>query len=83
FNRERMLKVFAEGGELPRTEYLRLRIRYMVDGAVLGSREYVDSVFNRHRDWFGVRRTSGARPVRGVSGLVLRCLRDLRIRVAG
>ncbi|MFM7214227.1 MAG: hypothetical protein ACKO3H_05040, partial [Verrucomicrobiota bacterium] len=27
FNRERMLKVLAEGGELPRTEYLRLRIR--------------------------------------------------------
>ncbi|MFM7816676.1 MAG: hypothetical protein ACKPGI_06885, partial [Verrucomicrobiota bacterium] len=83
FNRERMLKVLAEGGELPRTEYLRLRIRYMVDGAVLGSREYVDSVFNRHRDWFGARRTSGARPVRGVSGLALSCLRDLRVRVAG
>ena len=83
FNRERLLKVLAEGGELPRTEYLRLRIRYMVDGAVLGSREYVDSVFQRHRDWFGARRTSGARPVRGMSGLALSCLRDLRLRVAG
>ncbi len=83
FDRERMLKVLAEGGELPRTEYLKLRIRYMVDGAVLGSREYVDLVFQRHRDWFGARRTSGARPVRGVSGLALSCLRDLRVRVAG
>ncbi len=83
FDRESLLKVLAEGGELPRTEYLRLRIRYMVDGAVLGSREYVDSVFQRNRDRFGARRTSGARPVRGVSGLALSCLRDLRVRVAG
>ncbi len=82
FNRETMLKVLAEGGELPRTEYLRLKIRYMVNGAVLGSRDYVNSVFERHRDCFGVRRTSGARPVRGVSGLALSCLRDLRVRVA-
>jgi len=83
FDRESLLKVLAEGGELPRTEYLRLKIRYMVDGAVLGSREYVDSVFQRNRDWFGARRTSGARPVRGVSDLALSCLRDLRVRVAG
>ena len=83
FNRKRLLKVLAEGGELPRTEYLKLRIRYMVDGAVLGSRDYVNSVFERHRDWFGARRTSGARPVRGVSGLALSCLRDLQVCVAG
>lgn len=83
FDRERMLKVLAEGGELPRTEYLKLRIRYMVDGAVLGSRDYVNAVFERHRDRFGARRTSGARPIRGISGLALSCLRDLRLRVAG
>ena len=83
FDREGMLKVLAEGGELPRSEYLKLRIRYLVDGAVLGSRDYVDSVFQRHRGWFGARRTSGARPVRGLSGLALCCLRDLRVRVAG
>ena len=82
FDRERVLKVLAEGGALPRTEYLKLRIRYLVDGAVLGSREYVNSVFERHRDRFGPRRTTGARPVRGLSGLDLSCLRDLRVRVA-
>ena len=78
-----MLKVLAEGGTLPRSEYLKLRIRYWVDGAVLGSRAYVNSVFERHRDRFGPRRTTGARPVRGLSGMALSCLRDLRVRVAG
>jgi REP element-mobilizing transposase RayT len=83
FTRETMLKVLADGGELPRSEYLKLRIRYLVDGAVLGSREYVNSVFERHRDRFGARRKTGARPVRGVSDLALSCLRDLRVQVAG
>ena len=83
FDRETMLKVLAEGGTLPRSEYLKLRIRYWVDGAVLGSREYVNSVFERHRDRFGPRRTTGARQVRGLSGMALSCLRDLRVRVAG
>jgi hypothetical protein len=50
---------------------------------VLGSREYVNSVFERHRDRFGARRKTGARPVRGVSDLALSCLRDLRVQVAG
>jgi hypothetical protein len=83
FDRETMLKVLAEGGTLPCSEYLKLRIRYWIDGAVLGSREYVNSVFERHRDRFGPRRTTGARAVRGLSGLALSCLRDLRVRVAG
>ena len=83
FNREQMLKVLKEGGELAPTDYLKLRIRYLVDGAVLGSKEYVNSVFERHRDRFGPRRTTGARPVRGLSGLALSCLRDLRVQVTG
>ena len=83
FDRETMLKVLAEGGKLQRSEYLKLRVRYWIDGAVLGSREYVNSVFERHRERFGPRRTTGARPVRGLSGLALSCLRDLRVRVAG
>jgi putative transposase len=83
FDRETMLKVLAEGGTLPPSEYLKLRVRYWIDGAVLGSRVYVNSVFERHRERFGPRRTTGARPVRGLSGMALSCLRDLRVRVAG
>ena len=83
FQKQQVLKVLAEGGQLPPTTYLRLRIRYLTDGALLGSREWVDQVFQRHRDRFGPQRTTGARPLRGLAGLGLSCLRDLRLRVTG
>jgi len=44
---------------------LRCRVRYFTDGAVLGSREFVDGVFRACRDRFGAKRKSGARKLRG------------------
>ena len=44
---------------------LRLRVRYFSDGAVIGSRAFVDGVFRACRDRFGEKRTSGARKLRG------------------
>ena len=44
---------------------LRCRVRYFSDGAVLGSRAFVDGVFRACRERFGPRRTSGARKLRG------------------
>jgi len=60
---------------------LRLRIRHMTDGVVLGSKGFVDGVWLAHRDRFGAQRRSGARRIRGggapLSGL--NSLRDLRV----
>jgi hypothetical protein len=39
----------------------RLRWRYFNDGAVIGSREFVDSVFDACRDRFGPKRNWDAR----------------------
>jgi hypothetical protein len=44
---------------------LRCRVRYFSDGAVLGSREFVDRVFRACRERFGEKRKSGARKLRG------------------
>jgi hypothetical protein len=44
---------------------LRCRVRYFSDGAVLGSREFVDGVFRACRERFGEKRKSGARKLRG------------------
>jgi len=44
---------------------LRCRVRYFSDGAVLGSRAFVDGVFRACRERFGARRKSGARKLRG------------------
>jgi len=80
-NREQIKRVLKKGGELSVGEVLRLRIRHMTDGVVLGSKGFVDAVWLAHRERFGAKRRSGARPIRGggapLSGLS--ALRDLRV----
>jgi hypothetical protein len=44
---------------------LRCRVRYFTDGAVIGSRGFVDEVFRLCRDRFGPKRKDGARKWRG------------------
>jgi hypothetical protein len=61
---------------------LRWRLRYFSDGAVIGSRGFVDGLFEAHRERFGPKRTSGARRMRGdaadlTRGAGLFSLRDL------
>ena len=55
------------------------RVRYFTDGLVLGSREFVDRVFDLTRKWFGQRRTSGARKLARVV-TELRTMRALKVR---
>jgi putative transposase len=64
-DREAIRKVLEQGGELAMAEALQVRVRYFTDGVVLGSKEFVDSVFSEFRDRFGERRTSGARKLKG------------------
>jgi putative transposase len=78
--REQIKRVLAEGGELSRGQILRLRIRHMTDGVVLGSKGFVNEVFVLHREKFGKKRRSGARAIRGVPLEGLMALRDLRLR---
>lgn len=79
FDRAAVLAVLAQGGTLGRAEMLRLRVRYLVDGAVVGSRSFVNDLFVRHQERFGPKRPDGARPMRGLPGLS--ALRALRVRV--
>lgn len=55
FDHTTVLAVLSQGGKLSRPEYLRLRIRYLVDAGVLGSREFVNGVFELHRNRFGTK----------------------------
>jgi hypothetical protein len=55
------------------------RIRYFTDGAVIGSKQFVDEVFAASRERFPARRKDGARPMRGQdASLKLWSMRDLR-----
>jgi REP element-mobilizing transposase RayT len=71
-------------GELPFGRMLRCRVRYFTDGAVLGSREFVNAAFAGARERFGPKRKDGARSMRGSgSGArgMLWTARDLRVGV--
>ena len=68
-------------GDIPLGKTLRCRIRYFTDGAVIGSRCFVDEAFAKSRERFGPKRKSGARKLKGEASAasgVLWSFRDLR-----
>ncbi len=67
----------ALDGQLPLHEKLCSRVRYFSDGAVLGTADFVNRVFEERRDHFGPKRLSGARKMRGANWGDLTTLRDL------
>jgi putative transposase len=63
---------------------LLCRVRYFTDGAVIGSKAFVNEAFTNARERFGTKRKDGARRMRGngkTAAGVLWSLRDLRVRV--
>jgi hypothetical protein len=64
---------------------LRCKVRYFTDGAVMGSRGYVEAIFAAKRGRFGTHRKDGARRMRGLEAAKedIFTLRDLRVRVFG
>ncbi|WP_136082310.1 transposase [Pontiella desulfatans] len=79
---ERVEKTLAEGGELDRFDLLRCRIRYFSDGVALGSRLFVEEVFETNRTLFSERRKDGARKMRGGNWNGLYSMRSLSHAVA-
>ena len=65
-------------------QMLYCRVRYFTDGAVIGSKEFVNEAFARARERFSAKRKDGARAMRGIGCGVKGSLwsaRDLRVRV--
>lgn len=63
---------------------LHFRIRYFTDGAVIGSKSFVNEAFASARERFGLRRKDGARKMRGTAAALageIWNLRDLRLRI--
>jgi REP element-mobilizing transposase RayT len=63
---------------------LRCRVRYFTDGAVIGSKAFVNEAFAAARERFTERRKDGARRMRGSGAPAageLWSMRDLRVRV--
>ncbi len=70
--------------ELSLAKMLRCRVRYFTDGAVIGSKEFVNGAFASARERFSEKRKDGARRMRGnakVAAGMLWTARDLRVGV--
>jgi REP element-mobilizing transposase RayT len=71
-------------GELSLARMLRCRVRYFTDGAVIGSRAFVNEAFVAARERFGPNRKDGARRLRGSGAAAAGYLwsaRDLQVGV--
>ena len=67
---------------LAEAELLRRRVRYFVDGLVIGSAGFVDGVFALTRGWFGAGRRTGARRLERAQ-TTLCAMRGLQLRTYG
>jgi putative transposase len=74
--------VLAERGKLSPAELVRLRVRYFSDGAVLGSKAFVEGIFEAQREQFSPKRKQGARRITE-SVEPFYALRRLRIKPLG
>ena len=82
FKREDVLAVVAARGRLAFPEYLRLKVRYFANGAVLGTWGFVEGIFQATRGRFGSRRNTRARAMRVVDAELF-TVRDLQVHVLG
>jgi putative transposase len=55
----------AEPADIPLGKMLRHRIRYFTDGAIIGSKNFINETFDQARERFGPKRKTGARKLKG------------------
>ena len=79
---EQIQQVIAAKGRVPVEEYLRHRARYFTDGAVIGSKAFLEEVFAKVKDRFGKSRQRGGHRMRGVIEPLF-SLRDLQQDLGG
>ena len=72
----------AGGPRLTEAQLLRRKVRYFVDGMAIGTKDFVEGVFQLSRKWFGMDRRSGARRVAGAATDLVTA-RTLRVRAIG
>lgn len=71
-------------GEIPFGKMLRCRVCHFTDGAVAGSKDFVNAAFECARHLFEPKRKNGARKMRGAGAAVKGMLwsaRDLRVGI--
>jgi putative transposase len=80
-SKEEAERELQRDGEIPFGKMLRCRVRYFTDGAMIGSKQFVNEAFESARERFRPKRKDGARKKRGepsVAAVMLWSFRDLR-----
>ncbi len=70
--------VEKRGGNLAVASILKVRVRYLSDSVALGSKAWVEEVFERNREKLAVKREEGARRAKNKELAGWRGLVDLR-----
>ena len=83
FSLEQIEQTLKAKGTLTWAQMLRCRVRYFSDGVALGSRNFVNRIFELERRRFSAKRQTGARPMRRVEAGGLQTMRDLRLQPVG
>lgn len=76
--REQVLAVIRNHGVVSVEEYVRCRVKALVDGVALGSRGFVEGIYQRFRGHFGRHRTGGVCGLAGLASPKLFALRQWR-----
>jgi hypothetical protein len=64
FAREFVDKVLDEGGELPVSQLLHCRVRYLTDGVIIGGKGFIERMLHEHGQFSPLRRKRGAREMK-------------------
>ncbi len=81
--RKKVDEVLERGGELSVAEILLCRVRYLTDGAAIGSGEFLREVFEENRERFSENRSIAGKRMRGANWGGLLVLRGLQRNVFG
>ena len=62
-SKEKAEKALASEGKLTARECLLSRLKYLSHGSAIGSRSFIEALFEKYREGFGERRKMGSKPV--------------------
>ena len=82
FKREIVDKILDEGGKLSLPELLHCQVRYFSDGLIIGSKGFIEQMFNEHSGKFSeLRRKRGAKQMKSGEWGDLCAACELRLKV--
>jgi putative transposase len=86
YSREEVEEILERNGKLSRAEVLRCKTRYFTDGAVIGTKAFVNGFYKRVKDQIPGGRKAGAKKMRGIDKIdskLMYSYRDLQKDVHG